>query len=120
MTRINVGIPPKNLTRQHLLAEHREIKRIPNIVREKMPNLSDLPLQFCLGTGHVKFFYNKLGYLQLRYHSIYDECLKRGYSVEYYGGAWKDIPDKYMGFWNPTERDIELIKQRIIERNGTY
>jgi len=26
MTRINVGIPPAELTNQHLIAEHREIK----------------------------------------------------------------------------------------------
>ena len=30
MTRINVGIPPTELTDRHLLAEHREIKRIQN------------------------------------------------------------------------------------------
>ena len=28
MTRINVGIPPADLVNQHLIAEHREIKRI--------------------------------------------------------------------------------------------
>lgn len=32
MTRINVGYGVRNLTRQHLLAEHREIKRIPNMI----------------------------------------------------------------------------------------
>ena len=32
MTRVNVGIPPVELVDQHLLAEHREIKRIPNCV----------------------------------------------------------------------------------------
>lgn len=26
MTRINCGIPPAELTREHLIAEHREIK----------------------------------------------------------------------------------------------
>ena len=30
MTRINAGIPVEKLSDQHLLAEHREIKRIPN------------------------------------------------------------------------------------------
>ena len=30
MTRINCGIPPEELSDKHLLAEHREIKRIPN------------------------------------------------------------------------------------------
>ena len=31
MTRINVSINVKALTDEHLLAEHREIKRLPNI-----------------------------------------------------------------------------------------
>ena len=34
MTRINAGIPAAMLTGKHLLAEHREIKRIPNEVRK--------------------------------------------------------------------------------------
>ena len=34
MTRINAGIPPKKLTNRHLLAEHREIKRIPNVIKK--------------------------------------------------------------------------------------
>ena len=32
MTRINVGINPADLTGKHLIAEHREIKRIPNCI----------------------------------------------------------------------------------------
>jgi hypothetical protein len=35
MTRINTGIPPKELTDKHLLAEHREIKRIPNCIKKR-------------------------------------------------------------------------------------
>ena len=33
MTRINVGILPKELSNKHLIAEHREIKRIPNCIK---------------------------------------------------------------------------------------
>ena len=64
MTRINIGIPPANLTRQHLIAEHREIKRISNQISKGRFNLKDQPKDFTLGTGHVKFFYDKLGYLK--------------------------------------------------------
>lgn len=32
MTRVNL-IPVESLTMQHLLAEHREIKRIPNVIK---------------------------------------------------------------------------------------
>ena len=60
MTRINAGILPKDLTSKHLIAEHREIKRIPNCVGKGKYNMDNIPDKFKLGTGHVKFFYNKL------------------------------------------------------------
>lgn len=120
MTRINIGIPPKDLHQKHLIAEHREIKRIPNAIREGRANLSGIPAKFTLGTGHVKFFYNKLGYLQSRYKSIYLECIKRGFNVQDYSAAWLNIPDNLMGDWQPTEEDISLIKQRLIEKDSNY
>ena len=119
MTRINVGIPPKQLTRQHLIAEHREIKRVPNVVAKGKYNLKDQPKLFTLGTGHVKFFYDKLGYLKQRYEELYTECRNRGYDVSYYGDAWNDVPKHLMGGYTPTDRDIQIITERINERlNG--
>ena len=64
MTRINVGIPPAELVNQHLIAEHREIKRIPNCIAKGKYSMEGIPDKFKLGTGHVKFFYNKLLYLK--------------------------------------------------------
>ena len=40
MTRINVGIPPAELTGKHLIAEHREIKRIPNCIKLDVINIT--------------------------------------------------------------------------------
>jgi deoxyribonuclease (pyrimidine dimer) len=117
MTRINVGIPVKELTTKHLIAEHREIKRIPNSIKSGKAVLRGIPEKFTLGTGHVKFFYNKLGYLFRRYELLYDECIARGYQVQYYGDAWSGIDQKLMGDFEPTEDDVKLIKQRIYERN---
>jgi len=48
MTRINVGVPPKDLSRQHLLAEAREIKRIPNVISKGKYNLKNQPKEFTL------------------------------------------------------------------------
>ncbi len=70
MTRINCGIPPYILTSKHLLAEHRELKRIPNCIKKGKFTLDNIPDNFKLGTGHVKFFYNKLKYLHKRYVKI--------------------------------------------------
>ncbi len=119
MTRINVGIPPCELTTKHLIAEHREIVRIPNCVAKGRYNLKNQPQTFKLGEGHVKFFYNKLGYLKRRYEEIYAECLRLGFKVSYYGGAWDNVPKEFMNDYTPTENDITIIKQRIHERLTT-
>lgn len=116
MTRINVGVPPKQLCRQHLLAEAREIKRVPNVVAKGKFNLKGQPTKFTLGTGHVKFFYTRLGYLKKRYEEIYAECLERGYNVTYFGDAWDAVPIHLMADYIPTEEDRKIVLTRIEER----
>ena len=113
MTRINIGYNPKKLTRQHLIAEHREIKRIPNAVRTGKAVIKDTPETFTLGKGHVRFFYNKLGYLKKRYIKIYNECIKRGYNVQNYSSAWDGIPEELMGDYITTTEARKLIEDRI-------
>jgi len=116
MTRINIGIDPQELCMQHLIAEHREIKRIPNAIKNGKAKLTGIPETFRLGSGHVKFFYNKLGYLKDRYQLLYNECIERGYKVQNYLDAWDDIPAELMGNYEPSSADIQLIKNRIAER----
>jgi deoxyribonuclease (pyrimidine dimer) len=116
MTRINVGIPPADLVNQHLIAEHREIKRIPNCIAKGKYNMDGIPDKFKLGTGHVKFFYNKLLYLKNRYTSLYNECIKRGFNVQNYIAAWDNVPQELMNDYKVKENDITIIKQRIHER----
>lgn len=116
MTRINCGIKPMELTDKHLLAEHREIKRIPNCIKKGKFDLKDQPSKFKLGTGHVKFFYDKLGYLFIRYKELYNECISRGFKVEFYGDAWNDIPQNLMNNYDPTDEDRKIIRERINER----
>jgi hypothetical protein len=116
MTRINVGIPPAKLTRQHLIAEHREIKRIPNAINSGRYSLKNQPDKFKLGEGHVKFFYDKQKYLLSRYKQLYKECKKRGYNVTDYSSAWLNIPKELMNNYVPTQRDIKIIKERIREK----
>ena len=118
MTRINCGIPPSDLTNKHLIAEHREIKRVPNQISKGRFSLVNQPKEFTLGTGHVKFFYDKLLYLKKRYESIYQECKKRNFNVTYYGGAWNNIPTKFMNDYTPTQKDIQIIKDRIVEKTN--
>lgn len=119
MTRINAGIPPVDLTDRHLLAEHREIKRIPNAISNNKFSLNGQPKLFTLGKGHVKFFYDKLKYLHNRYMAIHSECVRRKFNVQNFGksflAAAECRPDLYND-WAPTETARRLIQQRIHER----
>ena len=116
MTRINVGIPPKQLTDKHLIAEHRELKRIPNVVSRGRYNLKTAPNEFTLGKGHVSFFYTRLGYLKDRYIELYNECRARGFNVQSYVSSWDGVPAELMGGYTPTDRDIQIVSERIKDR----
>ena len=117
MTRINVGIEPREIPSKQLLAEHREIKRIPNCVASGKYKPVNIPETFRLGTGHVKFFVNKLNYLLKRYKKIYTECVQRGYNVTDYSEAWNGVPDNLMQDYQPSQQDRELLLERFRERN---
>jgi hypothetical protein len=117
LTRINAGIPPKVLTDQHLLAEHREIKRLPAVfAKNRKP--TGIPNEFTLGTGHVKFFLDKGKYTLKRYKLLYAECIKRGFEITDYSQNWevyKHYP-KYNKEYKETHHAIELLVGRISER----
>lgn len=117
ITRINAGIPVQDLSRQHLIAEHREITRIPNAIKAGRFSMNGQPAEFKLGQGHVKFFYDKLGYLKGRYMSLYLECRRRGYNVTNKMDAFVGIDPQYMGHYTPTPEAISIVKQRIKERS---
>ena len=110
MTRINVGIGVKNLPDELLLAELREIKRLPYFkVKCKNP---DIPKEFTLGKGHIKFFLDKLRFAKDRYLRLKEEATERGFCVTDFSSNFEDLE----GDWWPKERDTEMIKERIIER----
>jgi deoxyribonuclease (pyrimidine dimer) len=116
MTRINVGIPPAELTDKHLIAEHREIKRIPNCIAKGKYNMEGIPDRFKLGKGHVKFFYNKLLHLKKRYIKLHEECIKREFNVQNYIKAWDNVPEELMNDYKVRASDIRTIRKRINEK----
>lgn len=123
MTRINSAIPVKNLTDEHLLAEHREIKRLPScyIISRCSGSINNIPETFQLGKGHVTFFLNKQKFLFNRYIEIHNECLNRGFKVLDYTDNWIDnIRDMSSnGCWEnytPTKEEHDLLVNRISQR----
>jgi len=116
MSRINAGIPPKELTDRHLIAEHREIKRIPNLIKKGKLSNTGAPAEFTLGTGHIKFFYDKQLFLLKRYKDLYAECHRRNFNVQDYSTAWDGVPVELMNDYLPTVRDRKIVKERIRNR----
>lgn len=119
MTRINSAIPVRHLTDEHLLAEHREIKRLPAcFVKSYISGaLKRIPKKFCLGTGHVTFFLNKAQFTLDRYKQIHEECIRRDFNVPDYSENWKQVIMK--DYWNsyvPTEEEQKLLIQRITDK----
>ena len=78
--------------------------------------MDGIPDKFKLGTGHVKFFYNKLFYLFKRYIELYTECKNRGFNVQNYIGAWDNVPKELMNDYKVRANDIRIIRERINEK----
>lgn len=124
MTRINC-IPPSELTDAHLGAEYRELPRVFSLVsqairRKEQPDDKRNPLRYTLGEGHVRFFYNKLGYLVKRYGEIVQECKRRGRVVRFASLPVEYVQDNsWYGQWEPDAEALALNRARINERlNG--
>ena len=130
MTRINASIPPANLTDQHLMAEIKEINQLAGSFRkstekknihEIVKMLDELPKTFRLGTGHVKFFYDKPRYLMKRFEMCKQEAIKRGFEVN---AIFQDEWSRYMPNaltddrydYVPTKEARELLLERITLR----
>jgi len=117
MTRINCGIQPEELTDKHLFAEIREMKRIPNNIKKGKYVISNIPDTFRLGTGHVKFFYDKLKYLHIRFDKLVSEWKKRGKNVSDYSDSFIDLPADLYNDYTPTKRDRHIVIERLLERD---
>lgn len=121
MTRINL-VDPTELHQKHLVAEYKEIVRVFALSRKAqfdvMRGKRDLPTEYTLGTGHVLFFYNKLGFILSRYKQLTQEMLRRGYSPNPIGESELvfKIDKKMFGDYIPTEKAIGVNRQRIQER----
>lgn len=128
MTRINSGINPQDLTDQHLLAEYREIVRIPNaVIKAYNKNNSFLknkkqPLKYTLGTGHVLYFYDNIKHLHKRFNSLCAELKHRKYNLTIDDDSFikfKDKVDLRLCFYRDNIDEkyaANIVKDRIIER----
>lgn len=124
MTRINC-IDPKLLRDKHLLAEYRELPRLFKLIkaaqtRGEMPDDPRNPKEYKLGTGHVRFFYDKAEWLYQRQKALIAECIERGFNVTYTNPEVliRGIFPSRCNTWEPTQWDQWINIQRIKERGG--
>lgn len=128
MTRINSSTNPKYLTDQHLLAELRELPRIFTAVSKRInkgQSFNDIPEKFTLGTGHMKFFYNKIQFLLNRHKSLRYEYRFR-FNKQYnfddsrftfnYFNSKLGIGDRVWFNYMPTNEEHQLLVDRITTR----
>jgi len=125
MTRINCGIPVKTLSDKHLLAEHREIKRIcfRLSVRLSSNNFQDIPADFSIvKNGKIifreLFWLDKGKYTLNRYLQIYSESIRRGFRVTDFSSNWEIYKKKpeYFNDYTPSREQISMIQERIHEK----
>lgn len=127
MTRINL-VPPAELSRLHLVAEYRELPRIFALAHKASlspkPWTHKQPSAYTLGTGHVLFWYDKLGYLADRHRDLVQEMLARGYKptlTECLREQWQGkIAQGYWKGYQATEEASEVNRGRIAERIGKH
>ncbi len=113
MVRINL-INPKYLTDQHLIAEYNEILMLIGHVK-KHPKIHKQPKQYCLGTGHITFFKDKLVYIKQRHELIKKEMKKRNFKPTKTINL-KQFRKELKNNYKPCTKNKTIIKQRLIQK----
>src|SRR5574344_3162766 len=83
---------------------------------------SSLPKEYTLNTGHGKFFYNKLGFIENRFQELIQEMKNRNFnttSTELYDKKYdySIITEiNYSVDFSPTTKELYINLNRIVER----
>lgn len=122
MTRVNL-VSPESLADQHLMAEFKEITRVPSLLRKNLGTksqrsiLDSVPHNFTLNTGHMKFFLDKMQFLCDRYESLKKELRNRSFGITEYDASdifLNGIPSNFCtDKWSPSKSDIQVSVDRI-------
>ena len=118
--RCNVGVDPRLLVDQHLVAESVELKMVTGMMRHRFNKghkVGRSPETFRLSKGHMLFFTDKLGYLSERLQCVNKEMRRRGFkpgAPDYIDPY--EFGDAYSGNWKPSIADSNLIRDRLAEK----
>ena len=123
MTRVNL-VDPKYLADQHLFAEYRELKHVPKALVRSLKTRKwadiekEIPKEFTLGKGHVKFFWNKLQFINNRFIACKVELERRNYDISTIPYdimlPLQSLPDgPQIKNWVPSVSEIQTSWERI-------
>lgn len=116
MARVNVGVDPKYLSDQHLLAEAVEILMVVGALKKQNFTIKKpTPNSFKLGTGHIRFFWDKILFLDRRLSLVKTELNARQMQANHSINL-SEIPVELLNDWSPEEKDLLLLKERITSR----
>lgn len=116
MARVNVGLNPKLLSDQHLVAESVEITMITGSLRKDGYVIKGkVPDKFPMGTGHINFFKNKLVYLKRRLDDVNNEMIRRGFNPGTKINL-NEFPKNLHGDWKPDINDSMILRERVADR----
>jgi len=116
MARVNVGVDPKLLSDQHLVAESVEITMITGNLRKNNYVLkSKIPDKFVMGKGHMNFFKNKLVYLKKRIDAVNNEMKRREFNPGTHINL-DEFPHELCNDWSPTLTDSMILRVRVADR----
>lgn len=106
---------------QHLIAEYRETRLLTANIRRSKNSKNGLdkkriPKEFTLMDGHIRFFWDKGKYINKRYKALQEEMRKRGFKPQFKEIDISVWPDGYYNDWKPTERDLQVVRQRISDK----
>jgi deoxyribonuclease (pyrimidine dimer) len=127
MTRINCSIPVESLNDKHLMAEHREIKRVCFRLDQRLKSnkFDDIPAPFSeIKKGEIVFkelfWLDKGKFTLTRYKKIHNECKRRGFKMSDFSDNWEIYKQKpeYFNDYTPTDEQNNMIQQRINDRNN--
>jgi len=79
--------------------------------------MSEIPSEYVLGTGHVKFFYNKCLFLQKRFEQLVNEMVSRGYNPSFRDSSIFKVRDDLHNDYIPTQDALSINRQRIKDRS---
>lgn len=123
MTRINT-VDVRLLSPKHLAGEKKEITRVFTHVRKAQekgltPEQLNGPKHYVLGTGHVKFFYDKLEWVWNRYLALAGEMTRRGYNPTILPkeSLMEGIDNHWWNDYTPTYEDKLVNMFRLVRRD---